>query len=73
MKFDIQTFSMAAFYLFSPALVLDSLVNPDDNIGEFCDCRSLAECVKSIIWTMDVRVLAVLCRLKQKLSELNAL
>lgn len=35
LKFDIQTLSKAAFYIFSPALVLDSLVNSDVSGGEF--------------------------------------
>jgi len=35
LKFDIQTISKAAFYLFSPALVLDSLINSDVSGEEF--------------------------------------
>ena len=35
LNFDIQTISRAAFYIFSPALVLDSLINSDVSGDEF--------------------------------------
>lgn len=35
LHFDIQTISKAAFYIFSPALVLDSLINSDVSGDEF--------------------------------------
>ena len=35
LKFEIKTFAKVAFYIFSPALVLDSLINSDVSGDEF--------------------------------------
>ncbi len=59
-KFDIQTFSKTAFYLFSPALVLDSLVNSDVSGEEFGWIALAVILITLILWGLGECVVKLL-------------
>ena len=64
LKFDIQTISRAAFYIFSPALVLDSLINSDVSGDEFGLIALATTLTLLTVWGLG-EVIAQLLRLNK--------
>lgn len=52
LKLDIQSFSKAAFYIFSPALVMDALVNSDVSSAEFGQIAAALIFTSLILWAI---------------------
>lgn len=50
LRLDVQTFSKAAFYLFSPAMVIDALLNSDISGGEFGQIGLTVVVTMLVLW-----------------------
>jgi hypothetical protein len=50
LRLDVQTFSKAAFYVFSPAMVIDALLNSDISGGEFGQIGVTVVVTMLVLW-----------------------